>query len=291
MQLERDNAVMKERFCSAQAEIEKHENENHKFRADAENDSRKIQECRQKLKDSEQRTRALQVECDNLKKAVSEAIEEASGANGGFNLFGFLNPGSPKDKLKSIIKSQRQQLTGLGSALEASKAECDQLATTCHNLETQITQQQREQEQGKEQHMRLIHNAHELKMAKQEVEKRLEKEIQTHEVTVKSFEDDLVVWRVQAQELKAQLNREKQQADERIQKMRAENESLQKEVDGKQSELGEMQDKMHQMQNFCDDREQRAAAEVARRKEKEKDLQEQVNGLTVHYFSYNIPLM
>ena len=244
MQLERDNAVMKERFCSAQAEIEKLENENHEFQADAENDSRKIQECRQKLKDSEQRTRALQVECDNLKKELNEAIEEASGANGVLKFFGGLfTPDSSKDKVKSIIKSQRQQLTGLGSALEASKAECKQLVTTCHNLETQITQQQREQEQCKEQHVRLIHNAHELEMAKQEVEKRLEKQIQTHEVTVKMFEDQLVARSGQAQQLKAQLNREKQQADE-IEKerdvFRAKAESLQKENDAMRSVVIEM---------------------------------------------------
>ena len=51
------------------------------------------------------------------------------------------------------------------------------------------------------------------------------------------------------------------------------------------------QDKMHQMQNFCDDLEQRVGAEVARTKETLTVLQEEVNGLTVHYLRYIIPLM
>jgi len=181
------------RFRSAQPDIERLENENHKFQADANNDSRNIQECQQKLKDSEKRMRVLQVECDNMKKELRESIEEASGVNG---------------------KSRQQ--------LEASQFECEQLVTRCHDLETQIAQHQREQE-----------------------------------VTVKSFEVELVARRVQVRELKTQIFQVNHQADECIQKMRSEIESLQKEVDGKESELGEMQDKMHQMQNFYDDLEQR----------------------------------
>jgi chromosome segregation ATPase len=219
--------------------MERLENENHKFQADANNDSRNIQECQQKLKDSEERTRALQVECDNMKKQLREVIEEASGANGVSNFLCFLTPGSSKDKMKSIMKSRQQ--------LEASQAE---LVTRCHDLETQIAQHQREQE-----------------------------------VTVKSFEVELVARRVQVRELTAQLFQVNQQADERIQKMRAEIESLQKEVDGKESELGEMQDKIHQMQNFCDDLEQRVGAEVARTKETLTVLQEKDNGHTVHDIS------
>jgi hypothetical protein len=49
-------------------------------------------------------------------------------------------------------------------------------------------------------------------------------------------------------------------------------------------------DKMHQMQNFHDDYEQRVEAEGARTKETLTVSQEQVKGLTVHYFSYIIPL-
>ena len=79
MRLEGDNAEIKGRVCSAHADIGRLENENHKFQADAKNVSRNIQECRQKLKDSEERTCAFQVECDNPKKELSEAIEEASG--------------------------------------------------------------------------------------------------------------------------------------------------------------------------------------------------------------------
>ena len=44
MRLERDNAEMKKRFCSAQADIERLENENLKFQADAKIVSRNIQE-------------------------------------------------------------------------------------------------------------------------------------------------------------------------------------------------------------------------------------------------------
>jgi hypothetical protein len=45
------------------------------------------------------------------------------------------------------------------------------------------------------------------------------------------------------------------------------------------------QDKMHQMQNFCDDLEQRVGAEVARTKETLTVLQEEVNDNTVHNIS------
>jgi chromosome segregation ATPase len=138
MRLERDNVEIKKWFHSAQADIERLENENHKFQADANNDSRNIQECQQKLKDSEKNMRALQVECDNMKKELREAIEEESGANGVSNFLGFLTPGSSKDKVKSIIKSRQQ--------LEASQAECERLVSRCRNLETQIAQHQREQE-------------------------------------------------------------------------------------------------------------------------------------------------
>ena len=233
MRLEREKVEMKEWFRSAQADIERLENENLKFQADAKIVSRNIQECQQKLKESEERTRAFQVERDNLEKELSEAMEEASVANGGvfMNLLGLFTTGSSKDKVKSIIKSQRQQLTDLGSALE-----------------------------------RLTHDAHELEMAKREVEKRLEKQIQTHQVTVKSFEDDLDAWRRSSrehvQELEAQLIREHQQ----------------------------VLDKMHQMQNFCDDYKQRVEAQGARTKETLMVSQEEVKGLTVHYFSYIIPL-
>ena len=163
MRLEREKVEMKEWFRSAQADIERLENENLKFQG-------YIQECQQKLKESDERTRAFQVERDNLEKELSEAMEEASpmeeasGTNGVLkNLLGLFTTGSSKDKVKSIMKSQRQQLTDLGSALEASKGECEQLVTRCCNLETKIT----------------------------ELEKRLEKQIQSHDVTVNSFEDEL----------------------------------------------------------------------------------------------------
>ena len=205
MRLEREKVKMKEWFRSAQADIERLENENLKFQG-------YIQECQQKLKESDERTRAFQVERDNLEKELSEAMEEASGANGGvfMNLLGLFTTGSSKDKVKSIIKSQRQQLTDLGSALE-----------------------------------RLTHDAHELEMAKREVEKCLERSSREH-----------------VQELEALLIWEHQQAD----------------------------DKMHQMQNFFDDYKQRVEAEGARTKETLTVSQEEVKGLTVHYFSYIIPL-
>jgi len=44
------------------------------------------------------------------------------------------------------------------------------------------------------------------------------------------------------------------------------------------------------MQNVCDDYKQRVEAEGARTKETLTVAQEEVKGLTVHYFSYIIPL-
>ena len=131
-----------------------------------------------------------------------------------------------KDAKRAADKERELETLVLRAETEAAETrqKLENFVTRCHNLETQLTQHQREQEQSKEQHVRLTHDAHALEMAKREVEERLEKLIQTHGVSVKSFEDELGVWRVQVQELKAQLIRAHQQADERIQHQQQVNE-------------------------------------------------------------------